>query len=90
MLSKCANPSCSASFRYFHQGKLFRVETSLTANFTTSLGDGSVENINASRSKARVEFFWLCDRCAPEMTLEHDGRGHVTVTPVVRGYQEAS
>jgi len=27
MLSKCANPPCSASFRYFRQGKLFRVDT---------------------------------------------------------------
>ncbi len=26
MLSKCANPSCSTSFLYFHCGKLFRVE----------------------------------------------------------------
>jgi len=26
MLSKSANPTCSASFRYLHNGKLFRVE----------------------------------------------------------------
>jgi hypothetical protein len=26
MLSKCANPSCRASFRYLHEGKLFRIE----------------------------------------------------------------
>ena len=86
MLSKCANPSCSASFRYFHQGKLFRVETSLTAGITS----GSADNTNASKGAAHAEFFWLCDRCAPEMTLEHDSGGHVMVTPVVHGYQEAS
>jgi hypothetical protein len=85
MLSKCANPLCSASFRYFHQGRLFRVETSVTASLTNASG-----NVNAGKPAARVEFFWLCDSCAPQMTLEHDGRGHVTVTPVVHGYQEAS
>jgi hypothetical protein len=26
MLSKCANPKCSAAFRYLHDGKLFRME----------------------------------------------------------------
>jgi hypothetical protein len=86
MLSKCANPSCSASFRYFHQGKLFRMETSLTADAT----NGSAGNANAGKPAARVEYFWLCDLCAPQMTLQYDSRGHVTVTPVVHGYREAS
>lgn len=26
MLAKCANPACSATFHYFHEGKLFPVE----------------------------------------------------------------
>jgi hypothetical protein len=26
MLSKCANPKCTALFRYLHIGKLFRME----------------------------------------------------------------
>ena len=26
MLAKCANPSCTASFRYLREGKLFRLE----------------------------------------------------------------
>src|SRR5947209_19080489 len=26
MLSKCANPACSAQFRYLHDGKVFRVD----------------------------------------------------------------
>jgi hypothetical protein len=86
MLSKCANPLCSASFRYFHQGKLFRIETSVT----TGPSNGSMGNVNEGKPAARVEFFWLCDSCASQMTLEHDSRGHVTVTPVVHGYQEAS
>jgi hypothetical protein len=26
MLAKCANPACSATFRYFHEGRLFVFE----------------------------------------------------------------
>ena len=33
MLSKCANPGCSASFLYLHQGKLFRLETNGNGEF---------------------------------------------------------
>jgi hypothetical protein len=79
MLSKCANPLCSASFRYFHEGKLFRIEIS-----------GARGNPKSAKSSGHVEFFWLCDRCAPEMTLEHDTQGQVTVTPVDHGFREAS
>lgn len=30
MLAKCNNPSCSAKFRYLHEGKLFRLEVEST------------------------------------------------------------
>jgi len=82
MLSKCANPSCSASFRYFHEGKLFRIETHATV--------GMNGNAKSAKPAAHVEFFWLCERCAPQMTLTQDLRGHVTVTPVEHDYREAS
>ena len=86
MLSKCANPSCSASFRYFHQGKLFRMEME-------TLGDqpaDSEEVTSSGRIVRRTEFFWLCDRCASEMTLESATRGRVFVRPVVSDLQAAS
>ena len=54
MLAKCSNPSCSAQFRHLHEGRLFRLES-----------DRTVGEIDV----ARVEYFWLCDRCAPAMTL---------------------
>lgn len=80
MLSKCANPSCSASFRYFHEGKLFRIETS----------GSTAGNAELAKPAGRVEFFWLCARCAPEMTVRDDGRGHISITPVGRDFREAS
>jgi hypothetical protein len=63
MLSKCANPECSASFRYFHEGQLFRVETE--APVETGPGFGTEKDAPLRQ----IEFFWLCDNCAPAMTL---------------------
>ena len=84
MLSKCANPSCSASFRYFHQGQLFRMEVELPEE------DRNTVDGDAARVSRRAEFFWLCDRCACEMTLACDGRGAVLVTRSRRDLREAS
>jgi len=83
MLSKCANPSCTASFRYFHQGKLFRMEVG------TSEPDEAVLT-RAGKSVRRAEFFWLCDRCATRMTLEHNSSGGVVVKAVDAGLRTAS
>ncbi len=62
MLSKDAAPPCSASFRYFRQGKLFRVETDPSGMIPTAKAPG------------RTEFFWLCDDCASLLTLEYNRR----------------
>jgi hypothetical protein len=74
MLSKCANPGCSATFLYLHQGKLFRHENQ---------ANGS-ENPDPSTKKLvpRIEFFWLCDDCASTMTLKYQKGAGITVVPV--------
>jgi hypothetical protein len=83
VLSKCANPSCTASFRYFHQGKLFRMEVE------TSEPDEAVLT-RAGKGVRRAEFFWLCDRCAARMTLEYSSNGSVVVMPVDGDLRAAS
>ncbi len=72
MVSKCANPVCSASFRYFREGRLFEIE--VTANQLTG-------PTNSQRKPHRkVEYFWLCSACATKLTVKADeGRGAVTV-----------
>jgi len=74
MLAKCANPSCSASFHYLQEGRLFRLEDDpeLTA---------SVASVNSYASNpSRVEYFWLCCRCSELMALHLGQDG--TVVPV--------
>jgi hypothetical protein len=65
MLAKCANPSCSASFRHLADGRLFRLET---------------EPRFPSPSSRETEYFWLCDACSAETTLSLtlDGRAVAT------------
>lgn len=53
MLSKCVNPACSASFRYLHEGKVFRLER---------------EHSDEVRSHS-FEYFWLCAACANVLTV---------------------
>jgi hypothetical protein len=78
MVSKCANPECSAPYRYFHVGKLFRVEiaTGLDRRRHT-MGNDSDQH----KPLRRLEFFWLCEECARKMTLIFDKDSGVTVRP---------
>lgn len=75
MVSKCANPGCSASFRYLHSGQLFRIEK--PAKNTSP----AVEEDGMRKPLRRLEFFWLCDSCAGRMTLTFDGSVGVSVRP---------
>ena len=80
MLAKCANPACTAPFLYLREGKLYQIETQ--AEMPPRAG----EHIQGAAAKEerkparRLEFFWLCGRCARQMTLTFDrGRGVVVV-----------
>ncbi len=79
MLSKCANPGCSAAFLYLSRGQLFRWETTATSHSATFGIDPQTKS-----TSRRLEFFWLCEECVPHMTLVYEkGRG-VVVRPVMR------
>ena len=74
MLTKCANPSCSASFRFLHSGKLFHFDKP----FRPSVGH------QIHRPASSGEMFWLCEKCAFENTLVIDTERHVHVVPLPR------
>jgi hypothetical protein len=65
VVSKCANPDCAASFRYFHQGKLFRLETEAGPDRRRALGNDD----EIKKPLRRIEFYWLCEDCAQKMTI---------------------
>jgi hypothetical protein len=73
MLAKCANPSCSESFRNLQDGRLFRLETE-----PESPPSG---NPYASFHR-RVEYFWLCSRCSEFMALRLGQDGTVVNFPL--------
>lgn len=57
MVSGCANPSCAARFKYLHEGQLFAFDRS---------------KLQKRGSGDRV-FYWLCPRCASNITLIRKG-----------------
>jgi hypothetical protein len=77
MLSKCANPECTATFRYLHQGKLYRARMPKNDPRRTSFDEG-----NSVRKPVKpLEFFWLCEGCAQHLTLAFDPQSGITVRP---------
>ena len=71
MLSQCANPGCSETFRYLHEGKIFYLAP--TPDVQIALG---------MQSEALHERFWLCAPCSKEMTVIWDGmKAKVTRLP---------
>lgn len=79
MLSKCANPDCSASFLYLRQGKLFRFEVESREQVKLTPGpDGS-----AAKPLSRTEYFWLCDSCLRRMTLVQNADTGIEAVPLL-------
>jgi hypothetical protein len=85
MVSKCANPDCAATFRYLHIGKLFRIETSPGLERRRSMGQEK-----PSPRLHRIEFYWLCEDCASQMTLVFDQHAGVSVRPNSRAVSAAA
>ena len=75
MVSKCANPECFATFHYFHTGKLFRVETCSGEERRRTMG----EDYAARKPLRRIEFYWLCENCAPRMTVAYEHAAGVSL-----------
>ena len=83
MISKCANPECSAPFRYIRDGKLFRVDLDQLESASIAQGD-------SDKRWHRMEHFWLCGRCAATMTLVAEKRRGVMAVPLSQVLRKAS
>ncbi len=86
MLSKCANPDCSATFRYFHQGKLFRIDTADRLDRRRTMGGDAASN----KLLRRLEFYWLCENCAQKLTLVFDKDAGLIMRPKVLTHSAAA
>ena len=67
MVAKCSKLSCSSSFLYLEDGRLFRLES---------------DPAPRSSQSHPVEYFWLCRRCASMMTLRLTEDGKVIAGPL--------
>ena len=79
MLYKCANEACHTRFRRLREGKLFRVETEYFSDRGPSLAP------RKNRPLRRIEHYWLCDACAPFVTLSFDKTRGVVTVPLANG-----
>ena len=79
MVSKCANPECVATFRYFHLGKLFRLEIDSGLDRRRSMGTEEA----TKKPLRRIEFYWLCEDCAQKMTIVFEKGVGVSARPNV-------
>jgi len=75
MISKCANPECSARFQYLREGRLFRMEI---VPDKTAAGSAPISGPKPIR---HVEHYWLCGPCSRALTLVLD-KGQVVAVPV--------
>lgn len=78
MVSKCANPGCSAPFLYMRLGKLFCIETGGTEH---EKGPSFGADPALVRPVRRLEFFWLCEDCVSTLTLRYTPGLGVKVYP---------
>jgi hypothetical protein len=74
MLAKCANPACSARFRYLHEGRLFAIESD-----TGSARIGLMSDPEYTGGRHRLQYFWLCSSCCRTMTLRASGELDIIV-----------
>jgi hypothetical protein len=74
MLAKCANPACSATFRYLHEGELCAIESK-----AVSFGRKSRADPEYAFNSHTFEYFWLCSSCCRAMRVQVDGVHGVTV-----------
>ena len=74
MLAKCADPACSATFHYFHEGRLFTIESK-----SGSPASGLHSDPEYTGRSQSPQYVWLCSSCCCAMTVQSDGDHGVTI-----------
>jgi len=66
MLSKCASPACSTTFRYLHEGKLYLIDSKALARCKPPA------DLKYAGKPGTLEYVWLCSSCCRELTIQVD------------------
>ena len=74
MLSKCANPSCSAEFRYLHQGKVFFFKAAKINDLVSS-------RVDFAGRHDHLHYAWLCNKCVRKFDVVIDSDNNIRITP---------
>ena len=80
MVSKCANPRCSARMKFMHEGAVYIVRKHSTDEYWA----GDAGSFGAPPG-TQIECFWLCARCAREMKVSNDGEVEHLKVPALTG-----
>jgi len=75
MISKCANPDCSARLLYLRSGKVIRLD------FESPRARPAANTGEYTGTARRAQFFWLCAECSARVSLKLV-EGRVTVQPL--------
>lgn len=68
MVSKCANPLCSARMKYMHDGSVFAVrKPPADPDWMPDAGAFGISSGND------IEWFWLCKSCSRQMRISNSG-----------------
>ncbi len=74
MLSKCANPTCSTTFRYLSEGKLYPIDSK-----AASVRHGARAGSKYAGQSCICEYFWLCSSCSRDLTIQIDNNSEISV-----------
>jgi hypothetical protein len=74
VLSKCANPACSANFRYLGEGKLYLVDSKAAL-----VRRKAPAELKYAGKSCTYEYLWLCSVCCRHMMIQIGGDLEVKV-----------
>ncbi len=83
MLTKCANPNCSAQFLYLHEGKLFIVDRS-----NRMAGGCAQAGAADGQPNDYFDYYWLCANCSRKMVVVSDKWVPPQVVPLPHSHAE--
>jgi hypothetical protein len=85
MTSHCANPECATPLRYLRDGRIFQFE--IRPGLVKATDD---KQVSVAEKVRRVSHFWLCGRCATNLTLSFDAIKGVVLRPRVEAVTKLS